>query len=227
MKAVVLLSGGLDSTVLLAHAISEGRECHALSFDYGQRHRIELESAKAIAKHFSIDHSIITIDPNAFGNSSLVSEIAVPKNRSAEEMGKGIPNTYVPARNTLFLSYATGKAELIGADEIYIGANAMDRTGYPDCRPEFLAAFQSLLNLSTKQAVEGHAPQLQFPLAELDKTAIISLGDDLQAPLHLSLSCYDPENDGTHCGECDACVLRRQGFLKAAVSDPTPWACKR
>ncbi|MFT4551668.1 MAG: 7-cyano-7-deazaguanine synthase [Chlamydiales bacterium] len=226
MKAVVLLSGGLDSTVLLSLAISAGRECHALSFDYGQRHRIELESAKAVAKHYSIKHSIISIDSNAFGNSSLVSDLSVPKNRTAEEMGCGIPNTYVPARNTLFLAYATGKAELIGAEEIYIGVNAMDRSGYPDCRPEYLAAFQSLLNLSTRQAIEGRAPKLMSPLADLDKTAIISRGQSLDAPIHLSLSCYDPASDATHCGECDACILRQKGFVKARVSDPTRWAVK-
>jgi 7-cyano-7-deazaguanine synthase len=224
MKAIVLLSGGLDSTVSLAVALSQGRECHAISFNYGQRHQIELEAAKAVVAHYSIEHSIISIEPTAFGRSSLVTNLSVPKNRSFEEMEIGIPNTYVPARNTLFLAYATGKAELINAEEIFFGANIMDRTGYPDCRPEYLSTFQKLLNLSTKQAVEGKAPQLVTPLAELDKEAIISLGNKLEAPMHLSLSCYDPINNGSHCGSCDACILRRQGFLRAKVADPTRWA---
>lgn len=210
MKAVILFSGGVDSTVILALALKRGLECHALSFDYGQRHRVELESAKAIAAHYGVSHQIIVIDPKSFGKSSLVSSLAVPKGRNLEQISAGgIPNTYVPARNTLFLAYALGQAEILEADEIHVGFNALDRNPYPDCRPAFAQAFQGVINVATKQSVEGRAPQLCTPLIDWDKAKIIQEGVALNAPLHMTFSCYDPTPAGKPCGVCDACVLRR------------------
>lgn len=212
MKAVILLSGGLDSTVMLAIAVDQGRECHALSFDYGQRHLIELESAKAIAKHYSIAHKIVTIDRTFFASSVLVDkQKQVPTNRTAEQITtSGIPSTYVPARNTLFLAYALGYAEMVGAGEIWAGPNAMDVNAYPDCRPEFVAAFQSLMNVATKQAVEGSPQTLITPLIHWDKAEIIQQGMKLKAPLDMTFSCYDPQQGKIPCGRCDACVLRQK-----------------
>lgn len=219
VKAVVLLSGGLDSTVILASALHEGRECYALSFDYGQRHRIELEHAKKIAFYYNVKHQVVPIDSTLFQLSSLTSDLEVPKNRSLEEIGNKIPNTYVPARNTLFLSYAMALAELLNAEEIYAGPNALDNPSYPDCSPTFIKAFQGVMNVATKQAMEGSAPQLLTPLLYLDKAEIVRKGISLNAPLHLTFSCYDPLPSKDPCGTCDACILRADGFAKFKSSD--------
>lgn len=216
-KAIVLLSGGVDSTVVLAMAQAQGKCCYLLSFDYNQRHAIELESAKAVASHYGLPHKIIRIDPCAFGKSSLVSDLEIPHKRSIAEINRqGIPSTYVPARNTLFLAYALGQCELYDAQEIHFGPNKIDHACYPDCRPAYLQAFQSIMNVATKQAIEGNAPKLVTPLKELDKTAIIKLGISLGAPLNLTWSCYDPLNSCKPCEACDACVLRQDGFAKAS-----------
>lgn len=216
MKAVILLSGGLDSCVILAMALEKGRECHAISFDYGQRHKIELESAKAITKYYQVSHRIIQIDPTTFSNSALVSGSSIPKNRTSQEIAKGgIPNTYVPARNTLFLAYALGQAEILEAQEIYAGPNALDSLPYPDCRPQFIESFQALINVATKQAIEGNPPRLLTPLIDWDKAKIIKHGLMIHAPLELTMSCYDPSPQGKICSVCDACILREEGFKQA------------
>jgi 7-cyano-7-deazaguanine synthase len=212
MKAIILLSGGLDSTVVLALALEKKLECLALSFDYGQRHRLELESAKAVTKHYAVAHKIIAIDSRAFGNSTLVTNKPVPKNRTAQEINSGIPSTYVPARNTIFIAFALAQAELYEAQEIHVGANRMDRIPYPDCTPLYLNAYQGLMNVATKQALAGHAPKLIAPLIEWDKSEIVRQGKRVQAPLELTMSCYDPTKNGIPCQECDACVLRRSAF---------------
>ncbi len=219
MKAVILLSGGIDSTVLLALALERGLDCLALSFDYGQRHLIELTSARAICEHYDIPQHTITIDPSAFGHSTLVhTDTPMPDKRSLKEIEQsGIPNTYVPARNTLFLSYALGQAEIIDATEIHFGMNAQDRVGYPDCRPEFVESFQRLVNVATKQSVEKTPPKIITPLIELNKAGIISLGLRLNAPLELTHSCYNPTKTGLQCGTCDACILRNEGFTKVQL----------
>jgi 7-cyano-7-deazaguanine synthase len=209
-KAVILFSGGFDSTVVLAAALANNRKCLALSFDYGQRHKVELEAAKKIALHYGVEHKIIRIDPDTFKtkNSCLVSNMSVQKNRSLEEMQNGkIPATYVPARNSLFIAYALVQAEIFEADEIHLGPNKLDQTPYPDCRPEFVESFQAIANLATKRAVEGNAPKLITPLMYMDKTEIARLGNQLNAPLELTFSCYDPQ-DKLPCGQCDACLLR-------------------
>ncbi len=227
MKAVVVFSGGLDSTVMLAQALSEGRECLCLTFDYKQRHRVEIAAACEIAQHYGVNQRIIQLDPKCFDNSSLVQKTNVPKNRSLEQIQTdGIPCTYVPARNTLFLAYAAAQAEIWDAHEIYFGANAMDQPNYPDTRPEYLAAFQGLLNVATKQAIEGHAPTLRFPYLKLNKRDIIRHGMSLKAPLQLTLSCYDPPSPGHHCGRCDACYLRKEGFIASGSPDPTTYLDK-
>ena len=221
-KAIVLLSGGLDSTVVLALALAQGKTCHALSFDYGQRHLVELEAAKKITAMYQIPHKIIKIDPSAFGKSSLTArhtsdpvDLKIPENRNLKEIEEqGIPNTYVPARNTLFLAYALGQCEIEEAQEIHFGPNKMDFSGYADCRPAFLQAFQSLINFATKQSVEGSAPRLITPLIELNKAEIIRKGFALNAPLHLTISCYNPQGSEA-CLRCDACILREQGFKEA------------
>lgn len=219
MRAIVLLSGGLDSTVLLAIALKQQRECYALSFDYGQRHRIELDSAKKIARHYGVDHRIIAIDPTVFAKSSLVSTAAVPKDRTPSQISSGsIPNTYVPARNTLFLAYALGQAEIQDAKEIYVGFNALDRLPYPDCRPEFVHAFQALIQVATKQSVEGEPPKIMTPLIDWDKCEIIRQGQALNAPLDLTFSCYDPCNNQP-CLRCDACVLRHAAFEQIKIEE--------
>lgn len=220
MKAIILLSGGLDSAVVLAMALEKGKTCHALSFDYGQRHKRELLSAQLIANYYHISHKIIKIDPDSFGASSLVSIDKVPKNRSLQEMSSGaIPNTYVPARNTLFLAYALGQAEMLKAQEIHAGMNAMDRYAYPDCRPEFITAFQSLINVATQQAVNGAPPRLVAPLINWNKTEIIKQGLALKAPLHLTWSCYDPSLEDKPCQQCDACLLRQNAFKETLTFD--------
>jgi len=213
LKAVILLSGGMDSAVILAIALEKKRQCLALSFDYGQRHRIELTHAKQIASHFNVEHRIISIDPAAFGNSSLIHSFCVPKDRELNEIASaGIPNTYVPARNTIFLSYAIGQAELIGAQEIYAGPNLLDQKPYPDCRPEFYQAFQTVINLATKQSIEGYPPQLLTPLLQMDKRAIAQEGRRLRVPFERTFSCYDPFEGKEPCQRCDACRIRQDAL---------------
>jgi 7-cyano-7-deazaguanine synthase len=220
-KAVCLLSGGLDSSTCLAFARREGYACYALSFDYGQRHKRELEAAARIAAHFGAErHHVAKIGLDAFGGSALTAEIAVPKARSAEEMSHGIPITYVPARNTIFLSFALAWAEVLGSADIFIGVNALDYSGYPDCRPEYIAAYERMANLATKAGVEGTARlKIHAPLLELSKAQIVMLARDLAVPFGMTFSCYDPGPDGRPCGQCDACLLRRKGFEEAGVAD--------
>jgi len=226
-NAVVLLSGGLDSATVLAIAQSEGFVVHALSFDYGQRHACELEFARRVATRCRVaSHRIIKIDLGQFGGSALTSnDIAVPVDRSATEMSADIPVTYVPARNTVFLSFALAWAEVLPADDIFIGVNAVDYSGYPDCRPEFVAAFETLANLATKAGVEGvRHLTVHAPLISLTKTEIIGRGLELGVDYSQTLTCYSPDQNGMACGRCDACILRRQGFESVGVSDPTCYA---
>ena len=210
MKAVILLSGGIDSAVALALALEKERECYALSFDYQQRHRKELQSAQQVADYYKVPHRIIAIDPTPFSSSALVSEKSIYKNRTLDEISVSqiIPNTYVPARNTLFMAYALGLAEILEAQEIYIGSNALDYRPYPDCRPEFFEALQMLFRLATKQAVEGAPPVPIAPLLYWNKTKIVQEGQRLKVPFEMTFSCYDPTPDGLHCTQCDACQLR-------------------
>ena len=224
-KAVVLLSGGLDSTTAFAVASSRGFEVHALSVDYGQRHRIELERAAQVAKTLgAIEHRVVRLDLRAIGGSALTADVDVPKNRSADDMTHGIPATYVPARNTILLGLALGYAETVGAFDIFIGANVLDYSGYPDCRPEFLAAFENLANLATKAGVEGAGRfRIHSPLLKMTKAEIIREGTRLGADYSLTLSCYDPDLAGRSCGRCDSCLLRMKGFAEAGVSDPTQY----
>ena len=221
-KAVVLLSGGLDSTTTLAIAKQEGFEIYALSFDYGQRHRIELEQAQKIAKKFGvIDHQIITINLRQFGGSALTDSIEVPIHREEKRMGEEIPVTYVPARNTIFLSFCLAYAEVNKAPHIFLGINAVDYSGYPDCRPEFIAAFEKLANLATKASVEGKEKlKIHTPLIQLTKAEIILKGIELDIDYSLTHSCYSPERDGKACGICDSCKLRLRGFKEAGLEDP-------
>lgn len=216
MKAVVLVSGGIDSAVALALALEKGRECLAISFDYSQRHRAELGHAKRIAQYFGVFHKIILLDKSAFGNSSLVDGSDVAKDRELGEIAaKGIPNTYVPARNTLFLAFAAAQAELFDAKEIYAGPNLLDQNPYPDCRPAFYQAFQEVLNLATKQAVEGRPPKLITPLIAMDKIGIVREAKRLKVPLEMTFSCYDPSPEGNACARCDACRIREDAIRKA------------
>jgi 7-cyano-7-deazaguanine synthase len=220
-SAVVLLSGGLDSAVTLALAQASGFEAHALSFDYGQRHHIELEAAHRVAAAAKVrDHRVAKIDLRVFGGSALTDEIAVPHGRSAHEMGAGIPITYVPARNTIFLSYALGWAEVLKARHIFLGVNAVDYSGYPDCRPEFLRAFERLAAVATKAGIDGNALQIHAPLLDFSKSDIIRRGTKLGVDFALTHSCYDPAPDGTACGSCDSCQLRLKGFRDAGLVDP-------
>jgi len=221
-KAVCLLSGGLDSSTCLAVAQRDGYECYALSFDYGQRHRAELQAAARVAAALgAARHMIAAVDLRAFGGSALTGEIDVPKRRNIEEMGQGIPVTYVPARNTIFLSYALAWAEVLDAGGIFIGVNAVDYSGYPDCRPEYIAAFEHMANLATKSAVEGRIRiRIHTPLIALSKAAIVRLGADLGIDFALTHSCYDPDSRGRACGACDSCLLRRKGFAEAGLVDP-------
>jgi 7-cyano-7-deazaguanine synthase len=218
--AVVLLSGGLDSMVCAALARESGFETLALTIDYGQRHRVELDSARRIAARLADRHIVLALDLTAFGGSALTSDIAVPK----DGVGEGIPVTYVPARNTIFLSLALGLAEASGARDIFIGVNALDYSGYPDCRPEFVAGFGRLANLATKAGVEGDGFTIHAPLLDLTKADIAREAQRLGIDAGLSHSCYDPLPDGTHCGKCDACRLRAKGFAEAGVADPTSYA---
>ena len=221
MRAVCLLSGGLDSSTCLGVARRDGFECYALSFDYGQRHRIELEAAEKIARHFSVvEHRVATIDLRAFGGSALTDDIDVPKDSLAE----GIPITYVPARNTIFLSYAMAWAEVLECSDIFIGVNAIDYSGYPDCRPEFIAAFEHMANLATKAGVEGRTLlRIHTPLSKLNKAGIVKLGIEMGVDFALTHSCYDPDLEGRPCGHCDSCLLRLKGFIEAGLHDPLPY----
>ncbi|MBW7836030.1 MAG: 7-cyano-7-deazaguanine synthase QueC [Sphingomonadales bacterium] len=222
-KAVVLLSGGLDSATCLAMARAEGYAAHALSFRYGQRHAVELEAAERVAAALgAAAHKVIDIDLRAFGGSALTADIPVPKGRSVSDMSHGIPITYVPARNTIFLSFALAFAEVLAAQDIFIGVNALDYSGYPDCRPKFIAAFEALANLATKAAVEdGRRITIHSPLIHLTKAEIITRGAALGVDYGLTLSCYDPDDDGAACGACDSCLLRAKGFREADLPDPT------
>lgn len=217
-KAVVLISGGLDSTTVLAIARSQDYACYTLSFDYGQRHRVELLAAERTAKSLgSLEHKVITLDLRSIGGSALTDDsIAVP-----EEETSGIPVTYVPARNTVFLSIALGWAEVLGADDIFIGVNAVDFSGYPDCRPEYIAAYEAMANLATRAGTEGQYLHIRTPLIDLSKSEIIKLGMDLGVDYSLTVSCYQASDLGEACGRCDSCRLRRLGFVRAGVSDPT------
>jgi len=221
-RAVVLLSGGIDSTTTLALAQRDGFAVYALTFRYGQRHEHEIDAARGIARAFQVaGHEIIDFDLRRFGGSALTDDIAVPKNRTASEMGADIPVTYVPARNTIFLSFALAWAETLGAYDIFIGVNALDYSGYPDCRPEYIAAFQALADLATKAGVEGQGRlTIHTPLIELSKKEIIATGRSLGVDYGLTLSCYDPAPDGAACGRCDACLLRLKGFADAGFEDP-------
>src|SRR5437867_1981233 len=224
-RAVVLLSGGVDSTTTLAIAIAESYEAYALSFDYGQRHQIEIGAARRAAQSLGAkEHRVADIDMRIFGSSALTDAIDVPKKRSEREMAHGIPITYVPARNTIFLAYALAWAEVIQARDIFLGVNAIDYSGYPDCRPEFIEAFEKLANLGTKAGVEGGRFQIHTPLIKLSKAEIIGKAVELGVDLSLTHSCYDPTPDGRACGECDSCQLRLKGFREAGVTDPIKYA---
>jgi len=224
-RAVCLLSGGLDSATSLACAIRDGFATYALSFDYGQRHKVELEAAKAVAaRQGAVEHRTVKIDLRSFGGSALTDAIAVPKGRDRHDMATGIPITYVPARNTVFLSIALAWAEVLGANDIYLGVNAVDYSGYPDCRPEYIQAFEKMANLATKAGVEGHQNlKIHSPLIELSKAGIIQLGLSLGVDYSLTHSCYDPVA-GKPCGQCDSCLLRRAGFTDAGLIDPLEYA---
>jgi 7-cyano-7-deazaguanine synthase len=220
-KAVCLLSGGLDSTTCLAWARARGYDTYALSFDYGQRHRIELDAAHRVAAALGATaHEVAKIDLRAFGHSALTDDIAVPKGRDESEMSHGIPITYVPARNTIFLSFALAWAEVLEASDIVIGVNALDYSGYPDCRPEFIRAYETMANLATKAGVEGRTHiEIHTPLIELSKAEIVKLGASLGVPFGLTHSCYDPGPSGHPCGQCDSCLLRAKGFREAGIID--------
>ena len=220
MKAVVLVSGGLDSTTCLAMAREKGFDLYALTFNYGQRHDHELNSAKMVVDLFNIeDHSIIDIDLSQFGGSALTDEIDVPKNRDSSDMAD-IPVTYVPARNTVFLSLALAWAEVLGSFDIFIGVNALDYSGYPDCRPEYISSFEKTANLATKAGVSGSSFKIHTPLIDMTKSEIIKTGMDLGVDYSLTSSCYDPDHKGNPCGLCDACYLRLKGFKEAGITDP-------
>jgi len=219
--AVILLSGGLDSTTVLAIAKSQDYDPYALSFRYGQRHAVELEAAGRVAAAQGVRrHVIADIDLRVFGGSSLTSDIAVPKHDAADELSDEIPSTYVPARNTIFLSFALAYAETVGAQDIFIGVNALDYSGYPDCRPEYVAAFQNMANLATKAGVEGQQLTIHTPLITLTKAEIIATGLALGVDYGLTSSCYDPDDSGNPCGHCDSCLLRLKGFAEAGHTDP-------
>lgn len=221
-SAVILLSGGLDSATALAIAKQQGFLPHAISFRYGQRHAVEIQAAQNVARANGVArHVIVDIDLRVFGGSALTDNIAVPKGRSTAEMGSEIPITYVPARNTIFLSYALAFAEVLNAADIFIGVNAVDYSGYPDCRPEFISAFEKLANLATKASVEGQRFTIHAPLIRMTKAEIIRTGISLGVDYGLTTSCYDPDAEGCACGQCDSCQLRRAGFQAAQIDDPT------
>jgi 7-cyano-7-deazaguanine synthase len=220
-KAVVLLSGGMDSATTAAIAKSRGFEVYGLSVRYGQRHALELEAVRRVATQLGLaGHLVLDIDLGAFGGSALTADLPVPKDRPLERIGQGIPATYVPARNTIFLSLALGWAEVLGARDIFLGANALDYSGYPDCRPEFLAAFERMANLATRAAVEGEPIKVHAPLISLSKREIVIQGLNHGVDFGLTSTCYDPASDGAPCGRCDACILREKGFREAGVQDP-------
>lgn len=224
-KAIVLSSGGLDSTTAMAIAREEGYEIYSLSFRYGQRHALELEAAQRVAKALGAkEHLVIDIDLARIGGSALTDDLDVPKARTDEEIRKGIPVTYVPGRNTIFLSYALAWAEVVGASDIFLGVNAVDYSGYPDCRPEYIKAFEHLANLATKTGAEGLTPiRIRAPLMRMTKAEIIRKGVKLGVDYGMTHSCYDPSADGKACGYCDSCLLRKKGFREAGVADPTDY----
>jgi 7-cyano-7-deazaguanine synthase len=221
IKAICLLSGGLDSATCLALARRDGYACYALSFDYGQRHKVELEAAARVARSLGAErHQVVEIGLDKFGGSALTADFAVPKARSLEAMSEAIPLTYVPARNTIFLSLALAWAEVLESSDIFIGVNALDYSGYPDCRSEFIEAYERMANLATRAGVEGRTRlRIHTPLIRLSKAEIIRLGAELGVPFALTHSCYDPRADGSPCGECDACLLRRKGFAEVGIED--------
>lgn len=226
-RAVVLLSGGIDSTTTLAIAMAEGYEAYALSFDYGQRHQIEIEAARRVANSLGVkEHRVAKIDTRIFGGSALTDDLDVPKKRSETEIAHGIPVTYVPARNTIFLAYALAWAEVIPAGDIFLGVNAIDYSGYPDCRPEFIEAFEALANVGTKAGVEGRRFHIHTPLIKFSKAEIIRKASQLSVDLSLTHSCYDPSPEGLACDECDSCLLRLKGFREAGIKDPIQYAKK-
>ena len=226
-RAVVLVSGGLDSATVLAIAASEGYELYALSFDYGQRHRFELEAARRVCAAQGVArHVVLPLDRRVFGGAALTDNIDVPKDRSDADLESGIPITYVPARNTIFLSLGLAWAEVLGAQELFMGANAVDYSGYPDCRPEFIDAFQQVILKGTRSGIEHGEPRLMAPLLHLSKADIIRRGTDLGVDYSLTHSCYDPAPDGRACGHCDSCLLRRTGFAVAGVPDPTVYVAR-
>jgi 7-cyano-7-deazaguanine synthase len=219
--AVVLLSGGIDSATTLAIAIAEGYEMYALSFHYGQRHQIETKAARRVANSLGVkEHRVTKIDLRVFGGSALTDDVAVPKQHSESEITDGIPVTYVPARNTIFLAYSLAWAEVIPASDIFLGVNAIDYSGYPDCRPEFIDAFENLANVGTKAGVEGRSFQIHTPLIKFSKAEIIRKAVELGIDLSLTHSCYDPTPEGLACGECDSCLLRLKGFREGGITDP-------
>jgi 7-cyano-7-deazaguanine synthase len=226
VKAVVLLSGGLDSATALALARREGFRCHALTIAYGQRHAVELKAAARVARALgAVEHRVMHLDLRAFGGSALTADVPVPRDRSVADMGSGVPVTYVPARNTVFLALALAWAEVLESFDIYLGVNVIDYSGYPDCRPEFIAAFERLANLATKAGVEGKGQfRVHAPLVHRTKAEIIRLGVSLGVDYSLTHSCYDPDAEGAACGRCDSCVLRRDGFQVAGVPDPTRYS---
>lgn len=220
--AVVLLSGGLDSATVAAIARRDDFDVHALSFSYGQRHSAELDAADRVANQVGVkDHKTIPIDLRAFGGSALTADIEVPKGRDAEEMSDSIPVTYVPARNTIFLSFALAWAEVLGSADVFIGVNALDYSGYPDCRPEFIEAYERMARIATKAGVEGTGLSIHAPLINMTKAEIVELGTSLGVDYGLTVSCYDADAAGAACGECDSCVLRRKGFADSGLPDPT------
>ena len=225
-KAVILLSGGIDSATTLAIARSEGCELYALSIDYGQRHRLELERARQVAASFGVkEHRIIRVDLRGIGGSALTADMEVPKDRTQEEITRGIPVTYVPARNTVFLAIALSWAEVIGAETIFFGVNVLDYSGYPDCRPEYIRAFEDMANLATRAGVEGRKRfTINTPLITMTKAGIIKRGAELGVNFSLTLSCYDPTREGIACGRCDSCLLRKKGFSEAGIKDPVRYA---
>ena len=223
-KAVVLLSGGLDSTTALAIAQAEGYTPYAITFRYGQRHAVEIEAAQRVAQKAGVaQHIIVDFDLRRMGGSALTADVAVPKGRPVAEMGQGVPITYVPARNTIFLSFALAWAEVLGVSDIFIGVNALDYSGYPDCRPEYIAAYERLANLATRAGVEGHPLTIHTPLIRLSKAQIIQRGLALGVDYSQTITCYDPAPDGLACGQCDACQLRLKGFAEAGVPDPVAY----
>jgi 7-cyano-7-deazaguanine synthase len=224
-RAVVLLSGGLDSTTCLAWATREGFECHTLAVDYGQRHRVELEAARKVAAALgAASHRVVAADLRAIGGSALTADVAVPRDRDERAMGADVPVTYVPARNTVMLALALGLAETLGSSDLVAGMNALDYSGYPDCRPDFVRAFEQVARLGTRAGIEGAAFRIHTPLMTLDKAGIVKLGVSLGVDYALTHSCYDPAPGGAACGHCDACLLRRKGFREAGVPDPTVYA---